>query len=99
MEMQSLDFAQLVSCLALGSTVKMIVMNEFRRDLEFCTFNIVETAIDYGDFGSSTKWFLHYGMFRYALTHIFKAYGGQRMDCLIGEIIMSSTKEDDRYKE
>jgi hypothetical protein len=26
-----------------------------RRDFEFWTFNIVETAIDYGEFGSWTK--------------------------------------------
>jgi hypothetical protein len=38
MEMQSLEFAQLVSCLALGINL--------RRDLELWTFN---TAIDYGD--------------------------------------------------
>ena len=55
-----------------------------RRDLELWTFNIVETGIDYGEFVSSTKCVLHYGMFRYAppQTHIFKqTYGGQGVGC------------------
>ena len=55
--MQSLEFAQLVSCLALGINL--------RRDLELWTFNIIETAIDYGDFGSWTKCILHYALFGY----------------------------------
>jgi hypothetical protein len=37
-----------------------------RRDFELWTFNIVETAIDYRDFGSWTKCILYYAMFRYA---------------------------------
>jgi hypothetical protein len=32
-----------------------------RRDIELWTFNIVETAIEYGDFESWTKCILHYG--------------------------------------
>ena len=36
-----------------------------RRDLELWTFNIVETAIDYEDFESWTKYILHYAMFKY----------------------------------
>jgi hypothetical protein len=36
-----------------------------RRDLELWTFNIVETAIDYEDFKSCTKYILHYAMFKY----------------------------------
>jgi hypothetical protein len=36
-----------------------------RKDFELWTFNIVETAIDYGDFGSWAKYILHYAMFRY----------------------------------
>ena len=46
MEMQSLEFAQLASCLALGITVKW--MNDGRRDFELWIFNIVETAVDKG---------------------------------------------------
>jgi hypothetical protein len=37
-----------------------------RRDLEFWTFNIVETTIDYEDFESWTKCILHYAMYKYA---------------------------------
>jgi hypothetical protein len=37
----------MVSCLALGITVKLL---DERRGFELWTFNIVETAIDYGDF-------------------------------------------------
>jgi hypothetical protein len=58
-EMQSLEFAQIISCLDLGITI------EIRRDFEFWTFNIVETAIDYGDFGSWTKCTFYYAMARY----------------------------------
>ena len=44
-----------------------------RRDFELWAFSIVETAIDYGDFGSWTKCILHYAMFR---------YGSHRLMCL-----------------
>jgi hypothetical protein len=40
-----------------------------RRDFELWTFNIVETAVEYGDFGSWTKCILHYAMFKYAPPH------------------------------
>ena len=50
MEMQGLEFAHLVSCLALG-IITSDWMN-LRRHFELWTFNIVETAIDYGDFES-----------------------------------------------
>ena len=33
--------------------------------MNFGFFNIAETAIDYGDFGSWTKCILNYAMFRY----------------------------------
>ena len=36
-----------------------------RRELELWTVNVVETAIDYGDFKSWTKYILHYAMARY----------------------------------
>jgi hypothetical protein len=39
---------------------------KLRRDLEFSTSNIVETAIDYEDFESWTKCILHYAIFKYA---------------------------------
>ena len=58
MEMQSLEFAQLVSCLALGITV--ISWMNLRRALELWTFNIVETAIDYEDFESWNAFALCY---------------------------------------
>jgi hypothetical protein len=64
MEMQSLEFAQLISCLSLRITVKWM---DLRRNLEFWTFNIVETAIDYKDFESWTS-ILHYAMFKYGPT-------------------------------
>jgi hypothetical protein len=38
---------------------------DLRRDFELWTFNIVETAIDYGDFGSWTKCTFYYAMARY----------------------------------
>jgi hypothetical protein len=44
-----------------------------RRDLELWAFNVVETAIDYGDFGSWNKCVFHYAMFR---------YGPHRLMCL-----------------
>jgi hypothetical protein len=36
-----------------------------RRDFELWPFNIIETAIDYGEFGSWTKCTLHCSMFRF----------------------------------
>jgi hypothetical protein len=36
-----------------------------KRDFELWIFDIVETAIDDGDFGSCTNCILHYAMFRY----------------------------------
>jgi hypothetical protein len=72
MEMQSLEFAQLVFCLALGITVNWLI--NLRRGFELWTFNIVEPAIDYGSFESWTKYILHYAIFR---------YGPHRLMCLI----------------
>ena len=46
---------------------------DLRRDFELWTFNIVETAVDYRDFGSWTKY-----VFYYAITR----YGHQRLICL-----------------
>jgi hypothetical protein len=48
MEIQSLEFAQLVFCLALGITVNDWM--NLRRDFELWNFNIVEIATDYEDF-------------------------------------------------
>jgi hypothetical protein len=53
MEMQSLEFAWLFSCLALGIAVNDWM--DLRRDFELWTFNIVETAIEYRDFESWNK--------------------------------------------
>jgi len=53
MEIQSLEFAQLVSCPDLGT--KLSDWMNLRRDFNLWTFNIVETAIDYEDFGSWSK--------------------------------------------
>jgi hypothetical protein len=61
MEMQDPEFAQLVCCLAW-----VLQLSDWMILRELWTFNIVETAIDYGDFGSWTKCILHYGMFRYS---------------------------------
>jgi hypothetical protein len=47
MEMQNLEFAQLVSYLLWG--LQLSDWMNLRRNLELCTFNVVETAIDYGD--------------------------------------------------
>jgi hypothetical protein len=55
-----------------------------RRDFEFWTLNIVETAINNWDFGSWPKCILHYAMLRCATspwTHMFKeAYGVQGIE-------------------
>jgi hypothetical protein len=70
MAIQSLEFAQLVSCFALGMLSDSM---NLRRDFELWTFNIIDTTIDYGDFGSWAKCVLHYAMFR---------YGPHRLICL-----------------
>jgi len=44
-----------------------------RRDFELWTFNIVGTAIDYGDFGNRTK----HGIF-----YVMSQYGPHRFICL-----------------
>jgi hypothetical protein len=44
-----------------------------RRDFKLWTFNTVETAIDYGGFGSWTKYIFYYSMGR---------YGPHRLMCL-----------------
>ena len=44
-----------------------------RKYFVLCTFNIVETAIDYGDFGSWTKCIFYYAVAR---------YGPHRLICL-----------------
>ena len=54
MEMQSLEFVQLVSCLALGITSDWMSL---RGDLELWTFNFVETAIASVSFGNWTKYY------------------------------------------
>jgi hypothetical protein len=68
MEMQSLEFAQLVSCLALGLDLSDLI--NLRRDFEYWTFNILGTAIYHGDFGSCTNSILHYAMCRYGPLRI-----------------------------
>ena len=70
MEMLSLEFAQLVSCLDSGITVNDSM--DLSKDFELWTFNI---AIDYGDFGSWTKctFFFYYVMAR---------HGPHRLICL-----------------
>ena len=75
-EIQSLGFVQLVSCLALWITFKWL--DESQKTL--WTFNIVETAIDYGDLWSWTKCILHYAMFRYGphrLIYLDKSMGAR----------------------
>ena len=52
-----MEFAQLVSRLALGITVKWM---NLKRDFKLWTFNIVETAIDYEDFGSWIKYIFYH---------------------------------------
>ena len=55
-----------------------------RSNFELWTFNIVETAIDYGDPQSWTECILHYAMFlgMAPYTHMFeKAYSGQGVEC------------------
>ena len=41
-----------------------------RSDFELWTFNIVETPIDYEDFGSWTKCIFHYAMFSCGLHRL-----------------------------
>jgi hypothetical protein len=53
-----------------------------RRDF---VLNIVETAIDYGNFGSWTKCILHYVIFRYGphrVIYLNKLMGGQGVECV-----------------
>ena len=63
MEMQNLEFAQLVSYLLWGLQLSDWMI--LRRDFKLWIFDIVETAIDYEDFKSWTKCILHYAMFKY----------------------------------
>ena len=55
MEIQSLEFVQLLSYLAVGIKVKQLDEAQ----------NIVETAIVYRDFGSWTKYTFHHPMLSY----------------------------------
>jgi hypothetical protein len=66
---------------------------DLRRDFELWTCNIVETAIDYGGFGSWTKCILHYAVFRYGPHRLMfeKAYGGQGVECC-GLYMLSSAQ-------
>ena len=51
---------------------------DLRRDFELWTFNIIETAIDYGDFGSWTKCNVYFAMARnvpYGLLFLNKSMG------------------------
>ena len=44
-------------------------MSSFLRNYQR-TFNIVQTALDYGDFGSWTKYTLHYALFMYDIHRL-----------------------------
>jgi hypothetical protein len=67
-----------------------------RRDYELWAFNIVETAIDYGGFGSWTKCILHYAKFRYdphELICLNKPMGAREWNvmvctCLVGVALL-----------
>ena len=63
MEMWSLEFVQLVSCLELELQLSNWI--NLRRDFELWILNIVETAIGYGEFRSWTKCIFYYVTFRY----------------------------------
>ena len=80
MERQSLEFAQMVSSLVLVITVKIL---DVSQNSECGTFNINETAVEYGDFWSWTKCILHYAMFKYGLHRLMfeQAYGSQGVKC------------------
>ena len=54
-----------------------------RRDFELWTFNIVGTAIDYGDFRSWAKCTFYYAMTRYGPYRLIfeQAYRGQGVEC------------------
>ena len=57
-----------------------------RRDFELRTLNIVETAIDCGNFGSWTKCILHYAMFRYGphrLIRLDKPMGARKWNVMV----------------
>jgi hypothetical protein len=69
MEMQSLEFAQLVSCFALGNYLSDWM--NLRRVFELPTFNIVETAIDYGSIRSWTKCIFYYALGRYGPHRLY----------------------------
>jgi hypothetical protein len=84
MEMQSLEFAQLVSCLDSGITVKWLDGSQKR--LELWTFNIDETAIDYGNFGSWTKcnFLLCYGsIWPHGLMCLNKPMGAREWNVMV----------------
>jgi hypothetical protein len=53
MEMQSLKFPQLFPVLVQG--LQLSDWMNLRRDFKLWTFNIVDTAMDYRDFGNWTK--------------------------------------------
>ena len=57
-----------------------------RRDFELWTLDIVETAIDYGGFGSRTKCILHYSMCRYGphrLICLSKSLGAREQNVVV----------------
>ena len=58
-----------------------------RRDFELWTFNIVDTAIDYGDSGNWTKCSLHYAMFRSVppprLIYLNKSIGAREWNVMV----------------
>ena len=56
-----------------------------RRDFELWIFNIVETVMDYGVFGSWTKCILHYAMFRCGPHRLMfeQACGGQEWSVVV----------------
>ena len=57
-----------------------------RRDVELWTFNIVETAIDYGDFGSWTKCTFYYAIARddsHRLMCLNKSMGAREWNVMV----------------
>ena len=70
---------------ALLSGLQLSVLMNLRRSLELWTFSIVETTIDYGDFGSCTNFIMHYSMFRYGphrLMYLNKPIGAREWNVM-----------------
>jgi hypothetical protein len=63
--------------------LQLVDWMNLRRDLALWTFIIVKTVIDYGGFGSWSKWILYYAIVRYGPHRLMfeQTCGGQGVEC------------------